>query len=74
MAVSAVGDGWLVGDFSVGDIAVASTIRTLGYAGWQIDTGAYPRLAAWYGRVAEREGWKAAVEVEQAVLAAAMAH
>lgn len=71
---SAIGDGWLVGDFSIGDIAVASTIRTLGYAGWTIDAAAYPRLAAWHARVCEREGWKAAVEVEQAVLAAATGH
>lgn len=69
----AVSDRWLDGGaFTVGDISVASTIRTLGYAGWEIDAGAYPRVAAWYGRVAEREGWKAAAEVEQAVLASAM--
>lgn len=68
-------DGWLDGGtFTIGDIAVASVIRTLGYTGWEIDAGAYPRLAAWYGRVAGREGWKAAAEVEQAVLSAAMAH
>jgi glutathione S-transferase len=68
----AVGDGWLDDAFSVGDIAVASTIRTLGYAGWELDAAAYPRLSAWYGRVQQREGWKAAAEVEQAVMAAAM--
>lgn len=65
--------GWLVGEFSIGDIAIASVIRTLGYAGWEIDAAAYPRLAAWYGRVQQRECWKSAAEVEQAVLAAAMA-
>ena len=65
-------DGWLDGAFSIGDISVASVIRTLGYAGWELDAAAYPRLAAWYGRVGEREGWKAAAELEQAVLAAAM--
>jgi glutathione S-transferase len=65
-------DGWLDGAFSIGDISIASTIRTLGYAGWELDAAAYPRLAAWYGRVGEREGWKAAAELEQAVLAAAM--
>jgi glutathione S-transferase len=69
---STVTSGWLDETFTVGDIAVASTIRTLGYAGWELDAGAYPRLASWYGRVAEREGWKAAAEVEQAVIAAAM--
>lgn len=64
--------GWLAGEFSIGDIAIASTIRTLGYAGWEIDAAAYPRLAAWYGRVQEREGWKSAAQIEQAVLSAAM--
>lgn len=68
----AVSDGWLDGAFTIGDISVASVIRTLGYAGWQLDAGAYPRLAAWYGRVSERKGWKSAAEVEQAVIAAAM--
>ncbi len=67
----AVGDEWLDGAFTIGDIAAASVIRTLGYAGWQLDAAAYPRLAAWHARVCERDGWKAAVEVEQAVLAAA---
>ena len=67
----AVTDGWLDGAFAVGDIAVASVIRTLGYAGWQLDEAAYPRLAAWYGRVQAREGWKQAAEVENAMIAAA---
>ena len=67
----AVSDGWLAGEFTVGDIAVASVIRTLGYAGWQLDEAAYPRLAAWYGRVQAREGWKQAAEVENAMIAAA---
>ena len=63
----AVGDAWFDGAFSVGDIAVASVIRTLGYTGWQLDTAAYPRLAAWYGRVSARDGWMAAVAVEDAI-------
>jgi len=67
----AVTDEWLDGTFSIGDVAVASVVRTLGYTGWEIDAAAYPRLAAWYGRVQAREGWKAAVEIEERVLAAA---
>ena len=63
----AVGGEWLDGAFSVGDIAVASVIRTLGYTGWQLDTATYPRLAAWYGRVSARDGWKAAVAVEDGI-------
>lgn len=69
---SVVTDGWLAGEFSIGDIAIASVIRTLGYAGWELDAAAYPKLAAWNGRIQDREGWKSAAEVEQAVLAAAM--
>ncbi|HEY6815759.1 MAG TPA: glutathione S-transferase family protein [Croceibacterium sp.] len=66
----AVGDEWLDGAFSVGDIAVASVIRTLGYTGWDLDAAAYPRLTAWYGRVTARDGWKAAVEVEAGIFKA----
>jgi glutathione S-transferase len=66
----AVTDGWLDETFAVGDIALASAFRTLGYAGWNLDGAAWPRLAAWYGRVQAREGWKAAVEVETKLMAA----
>ena len=65
-----VGDEWLDGAFSVGDIAVASVIRTLKYANWQLDSDANPRLAAWYGRVQQRAGWKAAIAQEEAIFAA----
>jgi glutathione S-transferase len=64
----AVGDGWLDGAFSVGDIAVASVLQTLGYTGWQLDAGAYPRLAAWRARVLSREAWKAALAIETDLL------
>jgi len=63
----AVGDGWLDGAFTIGDISVASCIRTLGYTGWTLDAGVYPRLAGWYGRVCERDGWKAAVAIEEGI-------
>lgn len=68
---SAVGDCWLDDAFTVGDIALASPIRTLGYAGWELDSAAYPRLSAWCGRVQERAGWQAAVDVESKIMAAA---
>ena len=68
----AVTDGWLDSAFTVGDIAVASVIRTLAYAGWELDAAAYPRLTAWYGRVQAREGWKAAAEIEKSILSAAL--
>ena len=67
---SVVGDEWLDGAFSVGDIAIASIIRTLKYANWQLDDDANPRLAAWYGRVQQRAGWKAAIAQEEAIFAA----
>jgi glutathione S-transferase len=63
-----VSDGWLDGDFSVGDIAAASVVRTLGYTGWELDAAAYPRLAAWYGRVTARPAWQAAAEIENRIL------
>ena len=67
---SAVGEsGWLDGDFSIGDIAVACTIKTLGYTGWSLDPSSYPRLAAWYGRVSERAAWQQAADEETAVFA-----
>lgn len=61
------GDGWLVGEFSIADISVASALRTLDYASASLDAKAYPRLAAWFGRVRERDGWKAAAAVEDAI-------
>jgi len=63
---------WLVGaEFTVGDIAVASTMRTLSYTGWRLDGAAYPRVAAWFDRVQQREGWKAAVAAEDRIISAA---
>jgi glutathione S-transferase len=67
----AVSDGWLDGEFSVGDIAVASVIRTLSYADWQLDAAAYPRLTAWFEQVQAREAWQAAIATEDRVFAAA---
>jgi glutathione S-transferase len=69
---SEVTGAWLDGaDFTVGDIAVASAIRSLGYAGWRLDAAAHPRVAAWFGRVEQRDGWKAAVAVEDRIIGAA---
>jgi glutathione S-transferase len=64
-------NSWLDPEFSIGDIAVASTIKTLSYAGWQLDAAAYPRLTAWYARVQARDGWQAAAAREQAIFSAA---
>lgn len=54
----------------MGDIAVASAIKTLGYAGWQLDASRYPALVDWYDRVSARHAWQAAAEQEAAVFAA----
>lgn len=62
-------DGWLGGEYSIGDIALACTFKTLSYAGWSIDAAGYPRLSAWYARVAERPAWQAVTEREAAVFA-----
>lgn len=66
-------DGWLDGDFSVGDVAVACAFKTLSYTGWAVDAARYPKLAAWYGRVTERAAWKQVAEREAGVFAS-LAH
>ena len=62
-------DGWLDGAFSLGDISIACVLRSFAYAGWELDAGAFPKIAAWYGRVQAREGWRKAAEVENAIMA-----
>ncbi|MFM5930457.1 MAG: glutathione S-transferase family protein [Novosphingobium sp.] len=58
--------GWLAGDFSIADIAIASVLRSLAYVGHGPDPVRYPRTAAWYGRVAARPAWQALAEREDA--------
>ena len=72
---SVVGDeGWLDGQFSLGDISIASVIKSLTYSGWTLDKSKYPKLAAWFERVQARDSWKAAAETENRIMAAAAAH
>jgi glutathione S-transferase len=61
-------EGWLAGDFSLGDISVASMVKTLSYVGHGANASIYPRTAAWYERVTARPGWQtvAALEAKQA--------
>lgn len=66
-------DGWLDGDFSIGDISVASVIKSFGYADWSLDADAFPKIAGWYARVSARPAWQKAAAVEDAMMAAAMA-
>lgn len=61
--------GWLAGDgFSIGDIAVACGLRSLGYIGLEPDPARHPRAAAWYERVTARPSWRLVAEREAAVV------
>lgn len=61
--------GWLAGDdFSIGDIAVACTLRSMGYIGLEPDPAKHPRAAAWYDRVKARPSWRLVAEREAAVM------
>ncbi|MGH6786461.1 MAG: glutathione S-transferase family protein [Novosphingobium sp.] len=63
-------DGWVTGgEFSIGDIAIASTFRTLAYVGIAPDAAVRPKTAAWYERVKARPAWQAVAVREDAVLA-----
>ena len=66
---NAPADVWLVGEqFSIGDIAVASVLRTLGYVGCGPDAAKHPATAAWFERVTARAAWQAVAAREAAVL------
>lgn len=67
------GDGWLTGgDFSIGDIAVAATLRSMGYIDLEPDAGTHPRTAAWYERVKARPSWAEVAQREAAVVERAL--
>lgn len=61
---------WLDGEYSIADISIACVLRSLAYAGWQVDADAFPAIAAWYGRVCARPAWAAAAVQEEAAMAA----
>jgi glutathione S-transferase len=56
--------GWLLGDFSLADISVASMFRSLTYVGLEPKAETHPRTAAWYARVGERPAWRRIAEAE----------
>ena len=56
--------GWLDGEFSLGDISVASMLKTMSYVGHGPDAGRYPKTSAWYGRVAARPSWTSVAVME----------
>ena len=65
-------DHGLAGEaFSVGDIAVASVLRTLGYVGMEPDAATHPATAAWYAKVTTRPAWLAVAEREVQIMASA---
>ena len=65
--------GWLAGDgFSIGDISVASALRSLGYINLEPDPAKHPRAAAWYDRVKGRASWRLVAEREAAVMSRAL--
>lgn len=70
LETQAPAEGWLVGDFSIADISVASMLRTLGYVGLEPDAAKHPKTAAWYDRVKARAAWAAVAEHEAKALAA----
>lgn len=71
---SQCGDGWLAGgDFSVGDVAVAAVLRSLGYVGLEPDPATHPRTAAWYARVTARPSWQHFAAIEDKILSRALA-
>jgi glutathione S-transferase len=71
-AVSA--KGWLSGDdYTIGGIAVASTLMTLGYVNMAPDAAKHPTTAAWYARVIARSAWVEVAARENALLEARMA-
>ncbi len=65
LETQAPADGWLVGTaFSIGDIAIASALRTLAYVDSGVDASRHPRLAVWYGRVCNRPSWQLVADLE----------
>jgi glutathione S-transferase len=66
---SQCGDGWLAGDqFSIGDVAVACGLRSLGYVALEPDPARHPHAAAWYARVKARPSWQKVAALEEKVV------
>ncbi len=61
---AAPAQGWLNGEFSLGDISVASMLKSMSYVGYGPDSARYPATAAWYGRVAARPAWASVAVME----------
>ena len=58
--------GFLVGDsLSIGDIAVTSMLINADHSGLRIDAGKYPKLAAWFARIAARPSVSGLIAAER---------
>jgi glutathione S-transferase len=74
LEANAPADGWLTGaDYSIGDIAVASTLKTLGYVDFAPDAARHPATAAWYDRVTSRPTWQDVLAREDKILSTRLA-
>jgi glutathione S-transferase len=65
---SLAGRDWIAGDLSLADFALASTFPFRGPA--RISLDAVPNVAAWIGRMEERQSWKKATAPVLAFMAA----
>lgn len=62
--------GWLVGEaFTLGDIAVASMLRSMTAVNVEPCPERYPAIAGWYARVCARPAWQTIASVEDARIA-----
>lgn len=68
---SQLGDSdFIVGDsFSVGDLALGSMLRQHQIAGETVDAARWPKLAAYYERLASRPSFRKVIESESALMA-----
>jgi glutathione S-transferase len=49
--------GWLFGDVSIADIAIAAFFRNAAFARYFVDAARWPNTAAWIARVLEHDGF-----------------
>lgn len=63
-------DGWLLDEYSLADIAVASCLKTMSYG---LDVKTRAKTAAWLERVEARPAWRSVAAQEAAMIEAARA-
>jgi glutathione S-transferase len=61
-------DGFLFGDVSVADIAIACPFRNAGFAGFRIDAARWPRTAAFVDRVFALPSFQTLRPIEKAMM------